>query len=214
MPFTILAIAEAAVLASALSLDALTAGFAYGSKKIKIPFSSVMIINIICSCILGISLFAGSIVKPYLPDWVTLSISFTILFVIGLVKLLDSITKSIIRKHSNLKKKVTISLFNFKLILNVYANPEKADVDKSNTISPAEAALLALSLSLDGIAVGLGAGLTNVNIWAVLLWSLVIDVIFVMVGCFLGSKAAQKLPFNISWISGVVLIGLAVSKLL
>lgn len=214
MPFTLLAIAEAAILASALSLDAFTAGFAYGSKKIKIPFLSVMIINVICSAILGISLFAGSWVKPYLPDWVTLTISFSILFIIGLVKFLDSVTKSIIRKHSDIKKKITISLFNFKFILKLYANPEKADIDESKTISPTEAALLAVSLSLDGIAVGLGAGLTNVNIWAVLLWSLVTDVIFVVLGCFLGSKAAQKLPFNISWLSGVVLMGLAFSKLL
>lgn len=214
MPLALLVIAEAALLASALSLDAFTAGFAYGSKKIKIPFLSVTIINIICSSILGVSLTLGSFVSPHLPRWLTLSISFSILFIIGLTKLLDSITKSIIRKHSSFKKEISLSLLNFKFILNLYADPEKADMDDSKSISPAEAAMLALSLSLDGIAIGLGAGMARVNILAVFLWSLVTDALFVMLGSFLGNKAAQKLPFNISWISGLVLMGLALSKLL
>jgi len=214
MHIALLAIAEAALLASALSVDTLAAGFAYGSKKIKIPFSSVMIINLICSSILGISLYAGAIVRRYLPGGLSLAVSFTILLIIGMIKLLDSITKSIIRKHNGIKKEISFSMLNFKLILNLYANPENADIDDSKAISSTEAAMLALSLSLDGIAIGLGAGLANANILAVFFWSLITDVIFIIFGRFIGNKAAQKLPFNISWLGGVVLIGLAVSKLL
>lgn len=213
MTFSLSAIAEAALIALALSLDSFTAGFAYGSNKIKIPFTSVTVINVICSVILGISLFAGSMVSPYLPEWLTLSVSFLILFIIGLVKLLDSISKSIIRKYSGFNKEITISMFNFKFILSLYADPENADMDDSKSISLKEAAMLALSLSLDGIAVGLGVGMTNVNILAVFLWSLVTDAVFIIWGCFIGNKVAQKLPFNTSWLSGAVLIGLAISKL-
>ena len=173
-----------------------------------------MIINLICSSILGISLYAGAIVRRYLPGGLSLAVSFTILLIIGMIKLLDSITKSIIRKHNGIKKEISFSMLNFKLILNLYANPENADIDDSKAISSTEAAMLALSLSLDGIAIGLGAGLANANILAVFFWSLITDVIFIIFGRFIGNKAAQKLPFNISWLGGVVLIGLAVSKLL
>ena len=204
---------EAALLASVLSLDAFTAGFAYGSQKIKTPFLSVLIISVICSGSLGIALFAGSMVKSYLPDRLTVSISFIILFAIGLIKLLDSITKSIIDKYSNIKKEITGSFFHFKFILSLYAAPEKADLDNSNSISSTEAVLLALSLSLDGIGVGLGAGLASVNIWAVFLWSFITNAAFLVLGHFLGHKSAQKMPFNISWLSGVVLMGLAFSRL-
>lgn len=38
---------EAVILASALSIDAFVACFAYGSKNIKIPFTSVQVINIV-----------------------------------------------------------------------------------------------------------------------------------------------------------------------
>jgi len=210
---SLITILEAAMLASALSLDAFTAGFAYGSNKIKIPMLSVQIINLICSVITGLSLLAGTMLKPYLSSEITLIIAFTLLFIIGVVKSIDSVTKSIIRKHKNINKEIKISMFNFSFILNLYANPENADMDTSKVISPAEAAILALSLSLDGIAVGFGAALVNVNGLAVFLWSLITDAIFIMLGRYVGNKIAQKLPFNISWLSGVILIALAFSKL-
>lgn len=214
MTFALLTILEAAMIASALSIDSFTAGLAYGSNKIKLPFRSVMIINVVCSSILGIALFAGAFISSYLPHWLTVTVSFTILVIIGIIKLLDSITKSIIRKHSNISKKFTLSILNFNFILNLYANPEKADLDQSNSLSPYEAVLLAISLSFDGIAIGLGAGIIQVNVLAVILWSLITDALFLMCGHVVGTKIAQKLPFNISWISGIVLIGLAFSKIL
>jgi len=211
-------ILESMFLASSCSLDAFTASFAYGTKGVKIPFLSNQIINLICSSIFGISLWIGSAVRQYLPGWLTIGVAFTILFVIGLMKLLDSITKSIIRRHNqrnkdDLSREVKFTLFNFRFILNLYANPENADVNENKVISPAEAALLAVSLSLDGIAVGFGAALGNVNILAAFLISLVTDMLAVFVGCWLGNKLSRKLPFNMSWLSGVILMGLAVSKL-
>jgi len=207
------ALLEAALLASSLSLDAFTAGFSYGSNNIKIPMLSVQVINMICGLITGLSLIAGNLVRPYLPRWITVAISFVVLFVIGLTKLLDSVTKSIIRKHSNINKELKLSLFNFQFVLHMYADPEIADVDMSKSISPAEAALLALSLSLDGIAAGFGAALANVNGLMVFLWSLVTNAAFLMAGNFAGKKIAQKIPFNISWVGGAVMMGLAISKL-
>lgn len=208
-----LIILESIVLASALSLDAFTAGFSYGSNKIKIPMLSVQIINVICSSILGMSLFFGTLVRPYLPAWLTTAICFTILFVLGVTKLFDSITKSIIRKHSHLEKELKFSVCNFKFILRLYANPEEADVDASRTISPMEAVVLAISLSLDGMAVGFGASLGNVNGFAVFLASLVTDALGIMLGCYVGDKLARKVPFNLSWLSGAILIGMAIMKL-
>lgn len=213
MPATFLVLTEAAVLASSLSIDAFTAGFAYGSKNIKIPFLSIQIINLICSAVTGLSLCLGAVLRPYLPEGLSLVIAFTLLFLIGMSKLLDSVTKSVIRKHTRMDKEIRFSLFNFKFILNMYADPEDADADVSGSISPMEAAALAISLSLDGIAVGFGAALTPVNGWAVFVCSLVTNMAAITLGRFVGHKAASNLPFNITWLSGVVLIVLAISKL-
>ena len=213
MHFTLFAILEAALLASSLSLDTLAAGFAYGANNTKIPLLSALIINMICSATTGLSFVAGAIFKPYLPSGLTLALACTVLFLIGLTKLLDNITKSIIRKHSNINKKLNGQFFNFTFVLEIYANPETADIDASKTISPGEAALLALSLSLDGIAVGIGAAMADVNGLAVFLWSLLTNLFFLLFGLFLGNKIALKTSFNLSWLSGIVLIGLAILKL-
>lgn len=200
---------EALLLVVALSLDAFIASFAYGAQRIKIPFSSVIIISIICTAMLGVSLLLGALLRPHLPQMATKVLCFAILFLLGVTKLCDSAIKTLIRRH----KKIHNSLFRLKFILDVYADPEKADRDGSRVLSPAEAASLAVALSLDGLAVGFGAALMKVNFLLVMLLSLVIGMLAVRLGGRIGNKAAQKLPFDLSWISGALLIMLAVLKL-
>lgn len=204
----------AILLSVAISADAFAASFAYGSKKIKIPFSSNIIITSICSLVLVLALLIGAAISQHIPEWLTPLASFAILFLIGVVKLLDSITKSVIKKHNKLNpdtlnKQISFSMFNFRFILNLYANPIDADVDNSKIITPAEAALLALALALDSLAVGFGAALANVNIPIIFLTSFIIGMISVFLGCLLGNKLAEKTSLNISWIGGVILIILA-----
>lgn len=204
---------EALTLALALSLDSFMASFAYGSNKIKIPFSSIQIVNLICSITLGISFFAGNILGKYIPTKITSIICFTVLFILGLEKLLDGVAKSLICKYNNINKQIHFSMFHFKFILSLYADPEQADVDGSKTISSTEAVSLALAMSLDGLAVGFGAALGNVNGILVVLCSLIVGTFALMLGCRLGNNLAKKLPFNISWLSGVYLIVLAFLKI-
>ena len=204
----------AAMLALSVSLDALAAAFAYGCKKIKIPPLSALIINLICTGFIGLAFLLGSVLAQFIPGWVATAVSFTILFLIGATKLLDSIAKSIIRKYAQISKEVKLSLLNFKFILQVYADPEAADIDVSKSISSKEAAVLAVSLSLDGFAVGLGAALLGFNAWIVILFSLLANGLAIWLGSKLGNKAAQNPRFNISWLAGVVLIGLAFMQLL
>jgi len=205
-------IIEAAVLASSLSIDALTAGFAYGSKKIRIPMLSLQIINFICCAITGIAMFFGHLVKPYLSEGIAVGIAFTVLFTMGMMKLLDGIIKTLIRKHS-LDKEFKFSVFSIQFILHLYATPEAADADVSSHLSPAEAVALAVSLSLDGMAVGFAAVLADVNPWALLGWSLITNMAAILLGRKIGNSLAEKIPFNISWVGGIVLIVLAFSRL-
>jgi putative sporulation protein YtaF len=202
----------AALLALTLSLDAFAAAFAYGCKQIRIPPLSGGLVACICTATTGFSFLVGSVLTPIIPEWVAAGISFAILFVIGMAKLLDSVTKSIIRRYTDINKEIALSLFNFKLILRVYADPESADADVSKHISVREAAVLAVSLSLDGFAVGLGAAMLGFNGWWVVLFSLIANGLALYVGGALGNKAAQSLRFNISWLAGVLLIILAFTQ--
>lgn len=213
MNFLFITAIETILLAIVLSTDAFVASFAYGSNKIKIPFKSVQIINLVCSSILGISLLLGNIIRQYIPPWLTTIICFGILFILGSVKLLDSTIKSIIKKHKQLKRKFKFSMFNLHFILQLYAAPEEADIDCSKILTAGEAASLAVALSLDGLAVGFGAALGNINTLEFFLFSLVFNAIAVLLGSYTGNKVAEKIPFNLSWVSGMMLIVLAFLKL-
>lgn len=204
---------EALLLVVALSLDAFVASFAYGAQRIRIPYSSAAIISVICTAMLAVSLLAGSLLRPFLPQSLTKGLCFAILFLLGLVKLCDSTIKTLIRKHKRMHRQVSFSLFSLKFILDVYADPEKADRDGSRELSPAEAASLAVALSLDGLAVGFGAALMQVNFLMVMLFSLAAGMLAVRLGGKIGNRAAQKLPFDLSWLSGALLIVLAILKL-
>jgi len=204
---------QAAVIAITSSIDAFSASFAYGSSRIKIPILSSLIITITCSLVLGVALFAGTYARQLLPEALAIWFSFAILFILGIIKLLDGITKSIIRKYSDIHKQIKFSMFNFKFILSLYANPEIADVDSSRHISPGEAAALAISLSLDGLAIGFGAALSGVNILTVIAASLIFNMIAISTGCILGERIARKVSFNPSWIGGVLLILIAFLRL-
>ena len=206
-------IIEAIALACSCSADAFTACFAYGSNKIRIPMSSIQIINLVCSSILGLSLLAGGLVWPFLPTGLTKAVCFGILFILGIIKLLDGATKALIRKYNRIDRQLKFSLFNFRFILNLYSNPLDADADASKTITAGEAAALALSLSLDGLAVGFGAALGHVNIAAVVVASLVTNTLSVTLGCRAGYRLSDRIPVDLSWLGGAILMALAVIKL-
>lgn len=209
----IIEILESIMLVTALSTDAFVACFGYGTNKIKIPFLSVTIINVVCSSILAISLFLGSIIRPFIPDQLTKWICFSILMVLGITKLFDSTLKSIIKKRKELHKKLSFSFLSLNFILQVYAEPEAADTDASKTLSPLEAMSLSIALSLDGLAIGFGAALSNINCVQVVAFSLISDMVAVMLGCYFGNKIAEKTSVNLSWLSGALLIILAALKL-
>ena len=212
MDVTLPSLLEAFLLVAAVSLDAFVASFAYGTNKIKIPVSSLAVISVICSGMLAISLFFGSLLTPYLPQGVTTGISFSILFLLGVVKLFDSAIKMRICKHK-IDRQVKFSFLSLHFILNVYADPQKADADQSRVLSPLEAVSVSVALSLDGLAVGFGAGLANVNVWEAVVISLLFSAAMVAAGSFIGRKLAEKTDLNLSWLGGVLLMVLAFLKL-
>ncbi len=207
------AILESLVLVTALSVDAFVASFAYGTNQIKIPLRSVVVISGVCSAILAVSLFLGGLIRPFMPPHLAGVLCFSILFLLGVVKLCDSAIKSLIRRSQGVHKKISFSAMHLSFILDVYANPENADSDCSKSLSAAEAAPLAVALSLDGLAVGFGAALSDVNPLRAVLFSLAANVVAVCAGSFIGNKVAEKLPLDLSWVSGLLLMVLAFLKL-
>ena len=99
------------------------------------------------------------------------------------------------------------------MILNIYANPEQADQDRSGVLSVGEATALAVALSLDSLTVGVGAGLDQTPVFAAVLLSFALGLAAILLGRWLGDKLMRGLQIEVSWISGLMLLVLAGLKL-
>lgn len=205
--------AEAALLVLAISTDAFAAALAYGTRKIRIPVLSAVTISVICSGMLLLSLFVGGIIRPVVPEGLTIGLGFSILFLLGFVKLFDSSIKAYIRRHQKLNKRIRFSFCSLKFILTVYADPSEADQDASRVLSPLEAASLAVALSLDGLAAGVGAGFSSFSWFSMLILSFSIGLAAVGSGYVIGRRVAEKSQADLSWLGGILLIVLAFMKL-
>ncbi len=213
MSFSPNEILEALLLVIALTADTFAASFAYGTNKIKIPMSSTLIINGICTLLLTLSLVLGNLLRPILSSDITRIISFTVLFILGISKLFDSTIKAYIRKHNKFEHELHFSILYLRFILNVYADPKIADVNESHSLSPTEALSLAIALSFDGFAVGLGAALVEINVWYVISLSFFLGILVIILGCYFGNLFSRKISMNISWLSGVLLLIIAFLKI-
>ena len=195
----------------ALGLDAFACSFGYGASKVKIPFKSVILINLVCSFLLAIGLFFGAAVGTLLPESTADWLAFAILLSLGIFKIFDSTIKKVIRNRKGIATEVKFSLFNVEFLLKIYANPAEADVDDSKVLSPREAAPLAVALGIDGLSVGFGVGVAAGVAGTLLLvgLSLISGIFAVMLGCLLGNKIAKRTSLDLSWLSGAILIIIA-----
>ena len=206
-------LAEALVLVASLSVDTFVACMSYGVRRIRVPMRSALVMDLVCTAVLALSLFAGGILRPLLPVHSTDMLCFWILFLLGAVKLFDSSVKTLIRRHTGFSRAFTFSVSSLAFVLQVYAEPELADADESHELSVPEAAPLALALSLDGLAVGFGAAMARVDVPLVLACAFLIGGAAVLAGGAIGRRLTEKLHADISWMGGAGLILLALMRL-
>jgi len=202
------------LLALALSLDALVASFAYGSRNIRIPLRSVLLISLVCSGILGLTLLLGTQIASLFDEQVAMWLSFGILFTLGVIRVFDSWLKRWIRERGSSGSELKLQVFRLNFILQIYADPQTADMDGSRTLSTREALALAVALSLDAVAAGLGIGVGGVLFLPATGLTFLATMAAVLLGCKLGGKVAAKTNRDLSWLSGGLLILLAILQVL
>jgi len=180
-----LSVLEALAVTAALSADAFVSAFALSAGKVKISFFHSVIISVICTVFLAASLLAGDLISVCIPTHAAMWTGFFIFLSLGLFKLI---------KRPSAK--------------------DTAAVEPLPKLSLPQSALLAVGLSIDGLAAGLGAGLVSPRYFFVILFSLLTGVAAILSGAFVGRKAAAKIRFSLAWVSGAVLILLAFLKLM
>lgn len=157
------------LLVTALSLDSFLASLAYGTKHIRIPIQSALLISSIGVLFLSLSLYAANLLQHFIPQWICSSISFSIFFLIGLSSIFQGTVKRILKKYK--RKQLEFEYSGISFVLDVYLDETKADSDHSNYLSLKEAAYLAVALSIDSLVSGFAMGISILHPLPVLIIS-------------------------------------------
>lgn len=203
---------EIFLLVIALCVDTFVASIAYGTDRIQIRFREIALMNAVCSLFLGLALGFGTVLRVLIPETLTKAVCFVSLLVLGMVKLLDYSIKKYINHHCDVHKDIHFSFSRLRFIISIYGDPVCADQDHSKTLSPKEAVFLAMAMSIDSLIAGTLAAFMEVNIWQTMAAAFVIGVAAIYAGQLLGRKIASRCKWDLSWMSGVLFLVLAFTK--
>ncbi len=205
---------EELLLVLALVIDAFIACFAYGTQRIQIPWLSAIVIGCMGTGILVLSMTLSAQLAQFLPNGVCSTLSFIIVFGLGFCSVFQNAVKSALARCTDSARKLHFRWAGISFAITVYLDETRADADCSRTLSPKEAAVLGLVLSLDSFGIGFGSGLAPHRLGLLCILSLLLHPVAVLLGRFLGGKAAGKLPEGFSSLGGVLLIILAFVRLI
>lgn len=228
-------------LALAVSLDGFGVGVMYGLRKIRMPLISVAIISLCSGSIIFIAMQIGVWISRFVDPVFAKAIGGVILIGIGFWAVYQVISKKKERAEAELSGKekrdreasvsmkimspmppvhrtkeiLYIELKRLGLVIQILKTPSIADMDRSGNISPYEALLLGLALSLDAFGAGIGAALIGFTPW------LTSAVIALSSGTFLATGLRIGFIYSeLSWIRrlslfpGFVLIIMGIMKLI
>lgn len=229
------------VLALAVSLDGFGVGVMYGLRKIRMPLISIGIISLCSGCIIYMAMQIGVWISQFVDPVFAKAIGGVILIGIGIWAVYQVVSEKkeekseevpagkdpqdgkdlTVREESAMppvhrtKEIVYIELKRLGLVIQILRTPSIADMDRSGNISPYEALLLGVALSLDAFGAGIGAALIGFTPW------LTSTVIALASGTFLASGLRIGFMYSeLSWIRrlsmfpGFVLIIMGIMKLL
>lgn len=215
----------ALVIALALSFDGFGVGMAYGIKRIRISFSSLIIIGSCTALAMGISMFFGNLIAPHLKVIQPGILGAAVLIAIGIYQVVQSIrnravlpkavpamTTGVYEEINPYKTLVSINLNFFGLVIQVLQTPDAADIDGSGVITINESILLGVALALDAFASGVAASMTGIPWYAIALVALM-QVIMIFMGQLLTGRLPAAVLAKAKYLPGIVLIIIGALKL-
>lgn len=203
------AVSSLLIFLTAVSLDSLTAGFSYGTKKVRIEILSLLLLACVPSVFITAAGSIGTLIGCLFPTGVLPLLSFSILFVIGSAKLLEGLIRHLAKKHPGLIGNRGCKIKELNIIFTVYVSPEEANKTDLEVLSAKEALLLSLALSLDSVLAGMAFTAADIP-WLTLLLSAILFHLFLfLAGYTLGRLLSRVLPIDLSWLSGLCLLLLA-----
>ncbi|WP_327196148.1 sporulation membrane protein YtaF [Ornithinibacillus halophilus] len=204
------------LLVIAVSLDGFGVGISYGMRKIRVPIIALSIIMICSGIVVLTSMTIGSMLGSMISPNTANIIGGGILITLGIFSLINTIRSQIINEENEeINQQEDNSETRLSELKTVLATPDKADLDKSGTISASEAILLGTALALDAFGAGIGAAIIG---YAPLLTAILIALMsgmFLHYGIKLGvilsnSKKMKRMTF----VPPAILIALGILNLI
>jgi len=145
------------LIAIAVSLDGFWGGFAFGLRKIKIPFNSLLIISswsVICTML---AMIVGHYLQSYIPIEMAKYIGGILLLMLALYTLKEG------NAHRKEQKDNIQPKINFHELVKILQNPLLADYDNEGDIKPMEGTMLGLAVAMDASIAAFTIALIGVN---------------------------------------------------
>lgn len=197
------------LLAFSASLDSLIIGIAYGIKNIKIKLGINIIIALIVTLGTFLSMVLGAILSNFIPIYICNYIGAILLILVGLWMTFDYFKE---QRNLNPKNNDLIESLHYDEILT---NNKTADIDGSGNIELKEAISLALALSINNFALGLGASMSGISIPLTTIFTFIFSIIILIVGLKIGNSFLSKIFGKYSGLlSAIIIIVMGVCQLL
>lgn len=195
-------------LAFIVSFDTFLVAAAYCNSGIRIPFTSAAVINLMGAAVLGLALTLSDIAGGFIPAELCRTLGLIVLTSIGVITVFKSLVRILVRRLSQ-RGELSLRTGSSGLIIKLYLDDTAADTDGSKSLSPSEAAALALASSLDSAATGLSCGFCGISPLRTAALAFFAGFAAVAVGSLAGRKIAAS-DCELSWLGGVMLIAFAI----
>ncbi|MCR4403620.1 MAG: sporulation membrane protein YtaF [Firmicutes bacterium] len=209
--------------AVAVSIDGFAAGVAEGLRGIRVPFGSLVAMNVVSAAVVFVSVGCGRAISGFLTPVAGRLIGGVTLMALGAWTLfrrrapgsapaaLDA-RRARTRTPSGWRGRVAEPLV---FVTAVLEEPARADLDSSGTITSLEALLLGLALALDALTVGFGAGMAGLPTALTPLVACVTQTVFVSAGISLGRRVkTSAVAPGLEKVPGGLLILLGLMRLM
>lgn len=195
----------------ATTCDSFFMSIAYGVEGIRISWKAILIIACCGTMFLGISMLLAGVItclfSPVAAKW----ISFVILFGLGLIHIFRAQVKYMVKRYK--EKPLVIRYSNVSFVVDIMLDEKAADMDRSKELNSKEALYLGIALSLDSLASGIAYGIAYAHVGLLLAMSFAAGMTMIIAGRGIGSRISHYAQKDVSWISGVLLLLLALLRL-
>lgn len=197
----------------AVSIDSLSAGFAYGTSKVRIKPLAGLFLVFIPSITITLMTRIGSFIFSLFPALLFSTLSFLLLFFLGCEKLIESLIRHLAARYPNIIGNWACQIKELNIIFTIYFSPEDANKQDTQVLSPKEAFFLSLALSLDSILASMAFSCQVPSLITFFLLAALFHFLLFLAGFLLGFLVSKKFSIDLSWLSGLFLLLLALYTL-